>query len=44
MALDVALAKPVELFFELERLNMLGNVSDEKTHCFLLCAIAFIID
>jgi len=34
MALDVTAAESVELFLQLERLDMLGNISHEQTHLF----------
>ena len=37
VSFDVALAVAAELFLELERLDMLGDVSAEKAHCDHVC-------
>ena len=39
MAFDIAAAEPVELFLELNRLDMLRDVADEQTH--LGCGFSF---
>ena len=42
VSLDIAAAESVELFLELERLDMLRDVADKKTHLFSMCFVLWV--